>query len=119
PLGCDSDIEAPASRSPTRRASYEPGERRLAEAENELRVVGHLVRRPGRVERQLQLDVLDALDLARGAVDVLRDERPGRAAHRGQAVEDLRGRVLDLDLVEETEVDDVHSELGILDRAEN
>jgi cytochrome c oxidase assembly factor CtaG len=30
----------------------------LAEAENELRVVGHPVRRPRRVERQLQLDVL-------------------------------------------------------------
>src|SRR6187551_1374319 len=36
----------------------------LAEAENELRVVGHPVRRPRGVERQLQLDVLDALDLA-------------------------------------------------------
>ena len=35
----------------------------LAEAEDELRVVGHPVRRPRRVERQLELDVLDPLDL--------------------------------------------------------
>ncbi len=32
---------------------------RLAEAEDELRVVRHAVGRPGRVERQLDLDLLD------------------------------------------------------------
>ena len=35
----------------------------LAEAEDELGVVGHPLRRPRRVERQLELDVLDPLDL--------------------------------------------------------
>src|SRR5205085_6500408 len=55
-----------------------------AEAEDELGVVGHLLRSPRWVERQLQLDVLDPLDLPRGAVDVLRDERAGRAAHGRQ-----------------------------------
>ncbi len=54
-----------------------------------------------------------------GAVDVLRDERPRRTAHRGQAVRDLGRRILHLDFVHEAEVDDVHAELGILDRAEN
>src|SRR5215475_11836766 len=92
---------------------------RSAEAEDELRVVGHPVRRPWRVERQLELDVLDALDLPDGAVDVLGDERTCRAAHGCQAVRDLGGRVLDLHLVEKSEIDDVHAELGILDRAEN
>src|SRR5436309_8703789 len=86
-----------------------------AEAEDELGVVGHPVRRPGGVERQLELDVLDALDLADGAVDVLRDQRAGGTAHGGQGVRDLRGRVLHRDLVEQAEVDDVHPELGILD----
>src|SRR5437870_197744 len=79
----------------------------LAEAEDELRVVGHPVRRPRRVERELQLDVLNTLDLADGAVDVLRDERAGGTAHRSQAVRDLGGRVVHLDVVEEAEVDDV------------
>src|SRR5262249_46380068 len=74
--------------------------------------------RPGRVEGELELDLLDALDLADGAVDVLGDERPRRAAHRREAVRDLGGRLLHLDFVEEAEVDDIHAELGILDRAE-
>jgi hypothetical protein len=90
----------------------------LAEAEDELRVVGHLVRRPRRVEGQLELDLLDSGHLHRDAVDVLRDERAGRAPHRGQAVDHLRLVALDLDLVNEPEVDDVHPELGILDLAE-
>src|ERR1041385_1505725 len=46
---------------------------RSAEAEDELRVVGHLVRRPGWIPRQLDLDVLDARQLGGGAVDVLLD----------------------------------------------
>src|SRR5205085_4307734 len=90
-----------------------------AEAEDELGVVGHLLRSPRWVERQLQLDVLDPLDLPRGAVDVLRDERAGRAAHGRQAVDDLGRRVLHLDLVEQPQVDDVHPELGILDLPEH
>src|SRR5690348_10439079 len=105
--------------APFVRAARPAGVNRSTEAQDELRVVGHLVRSPRRVERQLQLDVLDALDLSDGAVDVLRDQRPGRAAHRGQAVDDLGRRVLHLDLVEEPEVDDVHPELGILDLAEH
>ena len=40
---------------------------------------------------------------------------PGGAPHRGQAVEDLHLRVVDLDVVHEPELDDVHPELGILD----
>jgi len=58
-------------------------------------------------------------NLPGGPVDVLRDQRPGGAAHRGEAVGDLHLRAVDLDVVEQAEVDDVHPELGILDRAEN
>src|SRR5258708_8740638 len=54
----------------------------LAETEDELRVVGHLVRRPRRIEHELELDVVDARHLARDALDVTRDERARRAAHR-------------------------------------
>src|SRR5262249_28629087 len=49
---------------------------RSAEAENELRVVAHLVGRPRRVERELEIDLFDARNLVRDAVDVLGDERP-------------------------------------------
>src|SRR5215218_601949 len=90
----------------------------LPEAEDELRVVGHLLRRPRRVPRQFDLDVVDAGDLRRDAVDVLLDHRAGRAAHRREAVNDLHLRALDLDVVQQAEIDDVHAELGILDLAQ-
>src|SRR6266508_2820979 len=48
---------------------------------SELGIVGHLLRRPRRVERQLDLHVLHTRKLGRDAVDVLLDHRPGRAAH--------------------------------------
>src|SRR5918994_7899338 len=57
--------------------------RRLAEAEDELGVVGHLVRRPRRVERQLDLDLLHALHGGRRVVDVLLDHRSGGGTPRG------------------------------------
>src|SRR5206468_7629776 len=41
-----------------------------------------------------------------------------RAAHRREAVEHLHARALGLDVVEQAELDDVHSELGVLDGAE-
>src|SRR5438445_12488140 len=88
-----------------------------ADTEDEFRVVRHLLGRPGRVEGELRLDLLDARNLVRDAVDVLLDERAGRASHRGEAVEHLDLRAGDLDVVEQSEVDDVHPELGILDLA--
>src|SRR5436305_4636174 len=90
-----------------------------AETEDELRVVGHLVRRPRRIERQLEVDLLHPCDLARGALHVACDERRRGAAHRREAVEDLHLRPLDLDVVHEAEIDDVHPELGILDLAQH
>ena len=54
----------------------------------------------------------------RDAVDVFLDHRAGRAAHRREAVDDLHLRAVDLDVVQQAEVDDVHPELGILDLAQ-
>src|SRR5690242_6074076 len=90
----------------------------LAEAEDELRVVGHLLRRPRRVERQLAGDRLDARDLVEDAVDVLLDHLPGGAAHRGKRVRDLDVRAFELRVVEQAQLDDVHPELGVLHLAE-
>src|SRR5262245_17719145 len=90
----------------------------LPEAEDELRVVRHPVRRPRRIPRQLHLDVLDAGNGGRRVVDPLLDHRPGGAAHRREAVDHLDLRALDLDVVEQAELDDVHPELGILDVAQ-
>src|SRR3954454_18585608 len=109
-------IEAQAElfSTPCRRWQARNSSGRLAEAEDELRVVGHLVRRPRRVPRELDLDVLDARQLGRGAVDVLLDHRPRGATHRREAVRDLDLRSGDVDVVEKPEVDDVHAELRIL-----
>src|SRR5437667_2554604 len=93
-------------------------ERQLAEAKNELRVVGHLLWRPRRVPRQLDLDVLDLGHRARDLIDVLLNHRPDRAAHRGQRMDHLDLGALDLDVVEQAELDDVHPELGVLDGAQ-
>ena len=57
---------------------------------------------------------LDAGDLADDAVDVLLDHLARRAAHRRERVQDLDVRPVDLGFVEETELDDVHPELWIL-----
>ena len=46
---------------------------------------------------------------------ILLDHRPDRAAHRGQRVRDLHVRAVDLHVVEQSELDDVHAELGVLD----
>src|SRR5437867_4837666 len=70
----------------------------LAEAEDELRVLGHAVRGPRRIEGQLEIGLLHAGHLERHPLDVPRDQRPGGAAHRREAVEHLRLRALDLHL---------------------
>ena len=77
--------------------------------------MGCPVGRPRRIPGQLDLDVLDAGHLRGNVVDVLLDHRSGRAAHRRQRVDHLDLRPLDLDVVEQPELDDVHPELGILD----
>src|SRR5205085_5082569 len=52
-----------------------PACRLLADAENELGVVGHALGRPGWIPGQLDVDVLHAGNLARDAADVLLNHR--------------------------------------------
>ena len=59
--------------------------------------------------------VAHALHAADRVLDVLLDLRAGRAPHRRERVDDGDRVALDLHLVDEAEVDDVHAELGILD----
>src|SRR5919108_4546792 len=56
----------------------------LAEAEDELGVVGHLLWRPGRIPRELRVDFLYALQGADRLPDLLLDERADGAAHGGE-----------------------------------
>ena len=53
-------------------------------------------------------------DIRSGVHDALGDHRASRAAHRREAVRDLDLRIVDLDVVHQAELDDVHPELGIL-----
>src|SRR5207344_3597864 len=55
----DTTTEGPER--PLRRSSFVPLDFGSAEAEDELRVVGHLLGRPGRLARELGVDGLDAL----------------------------------------------------------
>jgi len=86
-----------------------------SEAERELRVLGHPVRGPGRVEGHVRADLVDPGELADELLDLLRDLRADRAAGRGQGEGDVDGAAFDLDLVDEAELDEVESELGIDD----
>src|SRR4029078_8050560 len=58
---------------------------------------------------------LDAGERGDRLVDRLLDHRPRRAAHRREGVHDLDVLALDLRVVVEAELDDVHAELRVLD----
>ena len=60
---------------------------------------------------ELDLDLLHARQRCDGVVDVLLDHRPGGAPHRRERVDDLDVRAVDLCVVVEQELDDVHPEL--------
>ena len=85
--------------------------------ESELRVVGHPLRRPRRIPGELDLDLLDAGH--RAVASRMSSSIIGPA---GQPI-DVSLWVtltfaLDLDVVQQAELDDVHPELGILHLAE-
>ena len=77
----------------------------LSEAEDELGVVRHAVGCPGRVEGQLDLDLLDPGERGDGLVDRLLDHRSRRAAHRREGVHDLDVLALELGLYYDTEIE--------------
>src|SRR4029078_10102364 len=54
-------------------------------AERELRVLGHHLRSPRRVEDELRVDAADALEVADELAHLLGDLRADRAAGRGQS----------------------------------
>jgi len=88
--------------------AFEEGPRQgfsaLPDAENELRVVGHLLRRPGRIPGELDLDFLDAGQRGDHVLHVLLDHRTRWATHRGEAVDRLHPRAVDLDVVQKPEL---------------
>src|SRR4051794_21419290 len=89
---------------------------RSLETEHELRVVRHHLGRPRRRPRQGGLDLVDALERRHDLVHLLLDHRAGRAAHRGQRVRDRDlAAILDPHVVDQSQVDDVHAQLRILD----
>src|SRR5262245_66594855 len=102
----------PESRSTSGSGSCYAG---LSEAQDEFRVVGHEVRRPGRLPGELDLDGLDTGNGRGRVVDALLDHRPRGTAHRRQAVHDLDLRAVDLDVVVQPQLDDVHAEVVTLD----
>src|SRR3990170_5045653 len=87
-------------------------------AEYELGVVAHPVGRPGRVEDELHVDALDAVDFQSRRGDVVLDHRRDRATHTRERVRDPCPVADDVDLVDEAERDDVDAQLRILDSGE-
>src|SRR5215204_4353574 len=81
--------------------------------ERELRVLGHHLRGPRRVEDHLRMDLVDALELPDELAHLLRDLRADRAGGRRQREGDVRLVALDLDVVDESERDEVEAELGV------
>src|SRR3954466_14113600 len=88
------------------------------EAQGELRVLAHPVRRPRRREHHRGVDGLDAVELADELLDLLGDLRPDRAARRGQAEGDVHLAPVDLDAVDEPELDEIQPQLGVDDVGE-
>src|SRR3954453_9388076 len=100
------------------RRSFKRELRSRSEAEGELRVLAHPVRRPRRREDHARLHALDAIELADELLDLLGDLRADRAARRGEREGHVHVARVDLDPVDEAELDEVQPELGIDDVGE-
>ncbi len=81
--------------SPMRRRGSEIGRRVSSEAEGELRVLAHLVRRPRRREHHGRRDLVHVVELADELLDLLRDLGADRAAGRGERERDVDAAALD------------------------
>jgi len=84
-----------------------------SETKRKLGVLAHSLRGPRWRERHRRLDLLDPVELADELLDLLRNLRPDRAARARQRIRDLDRPVVDLDVVDQTELDEVEPELGI------
>src|SRR3954452_21024666 len=83
--------------------------------QRELRVLGHLVRGPRRLEDHRGSHLLDALELADELLDLLADLRADRARRRRQREGDVDVAAVDVDPVDEPQLDEVETELGVDD----
>src|SRR5262245_61124112 len=81
--------------------------------ESELRVLGHHLRGPRRVEDHLGVHLLDPVELADELAHLLRDLGADRAGRRRQGEGDEDLAVLHLDVVDEAERDEVEPQLGV------
>src|SRR6478672_7845147 len=91
----------------------------LEDAQCRLGFVRHHLGAPRRTEHEFGTDLAEPLDRREERADLVLDQRPDRAAHRGEAVADVDvAVVLNVDLVDETEVDDVEPELRVIDLRE-
>src|SRR5438093_5446013 len=89
---------------------------RSEDAERGLRFVRHQLRRPRRPEDELGPDLTDPLDRGQERTDLVLDQRSDRTPHRGEAVTDIDVPALvHVNAVNEAEVDDVDTELGVVD----
>src|SRR5215208_322011 len=86
-------------------------------AEEELGCWAHHLRVPHRLERKLGVHRLDALDAQGFSLDLLLDQIPHRAhwARQGECDVDVTPFVVDADVVDQTELHEVHPDLGVYD----
>src|SRR5215218_3952465 len=86
-------------------------------AEEELGCWAHHLRVPHRLERELGVHRLDALDAQGFSLDLLLDQIPHRAhwARQGECDVDVTPFVVDADVVDQTELHEVHPDLGVYD----
>ena len=83
-------------------------------------ILRHLIGRPGRIENDLDFDVAHAGKSAEDLLAVGDELRPGGAHGTGHRHFDLAGRLVfgcwnEIDVVNQTQVDDVDEQLGIDD----
>ena len=86
--------------------------------ERELRVLGHLLRRPRRREHHRGDDLRHPGEIADELLHLLGDLRADRAGGRGQRERDVHGPAVDLDAVDQPELDEVEAQLGVDDVGE-
>src|SRR3954452_2088620 len=90
--------------------------RRSEDPERCLRLVGHHLGAPRRPEHELGPDIAEVFYRRQEGAHLVLDQRSDRASHGRQAVADVHvAVVLHVDLVDESEIDDVDAELRVVD----
>src|SRR4051812_4728094 len=84
-----------------------------SEAERELRVLAHLVRRPRRREHHRGGDLVDVVELADELLDLLGHLWADRAAGRGERERHVDVAGVDVDPVDQPQLDEIEPQLGV------